>query len=163
MKKLIIISSIFCLIFISADINAQLIEKKAVSLELAKKIASAAETEAVKNNLKVAIAIVDDGGNLIYFAKMDGTQIGSIEVAIQKAKTAVYYKRSTKTYEERVAAGNNSILSLPNVIPFEGGIPFVVAEQFVGAIGVSGGSAPQDGIVANAAASFLNKYIEQEN
>lgn len=139
----------------ASKIDAQLIDKKTITLEFAKKIAAIAEAEASKSNLNVAISIVDDGGNLIYFGKMDNTQIGSIEVSMKKAKTAIYFKRSTKTYEERIAAGNNSILSLPNVIPFEGGVPLVADGQFVGAIGVSGGSAIQDGIVAKAALDFF--------
>jgi uncharacterized protein GlcG (DUF336 family) len=139
-----------------------MVEKKTVGLELAKKIAAVAEAEASKNKWNMAIAIVDDGGNLIYFGKMDKTQIGSIEVAMKKAKTAIYFKRATKTYEERVSAGNNAILSLPNVIPFEGGLPLVADEDFVGAVGISGGSAPQDGIVAKAAADyFLSLYGEK--
>ncbi len=158
------IKSLVCtgfLFLLMANINAQLIEKKTISLELAKKIASVAEAEAVKNNWTVAVSIVDDGGNLVYFGKMDNTQIGSVEVSMKKAKTAIYFKRSTKTYEERVAGGNNSILALPNVVPFEGGLPFVIDGQYIGAIGVSGGSSAQDGVVANAAVVFLNSLFEK--
>jgi len=144
------------LVFFSRTTQAQMIEKKTVSLALAKKIAAAGETEAAKNNLTNVIAVVDDGGNLVYLERMDGAQIGSIEIALEKAKTAIYFKRATKTYEDRVASGTNAILKLPNVIPFEGGLPLIVDGQFVGAVGVSGGNPQQDGIVAKAAADALS-------
>ena len=99
----------------------------------------------------MVIAVVDDGANLLYLERMDGTQIGSIEIAQEKAKTAISFKRPTKSYQERVQGGANFILKLPNVIPVEGGIPIVVDNQYIGAIGVSGGSSDQDGIVAKAA------------
>jgi glc operon protein GlcG len=122
---------------------------------LAKKIATAGETEAVKNNLAVVIAIVDDGGNLVYIEKMDNAQLGSIEIAIKKARTAIYFKRPTKSYEERIAGGTNAILGLPEVLPFEGGLPIVVDGQFIGGIGVSGGTPQQDGIIAKTALEVL--------
>jgi len=104
-----------------------------------------------KNNWKMVTAIVDDGGNLLYLERMDQAQSGSIEVAIQKAKTAIAFKRSTKSFEERTLAGRNVLLGLPGVVPIEGGLPVIVDGQFIGAIGVSGGSSEQDGIAAQAA------------
>jgi len=144
------------IVFLCSKIDAQVVEKKAITLELAKKIAQAAESEAQKNNLIMVITIVDDGGNLIYLERMDNSQIGSIEVAIQKARTAIYFKRPTKSYEEKVIAGNNAILKVPNVLPFEGGLPLIVDGQYIGAIGVSGGSPQQDGSVAQAGANILS-------
>jgi uncharacterized protein GlcG (DUF336 family) len=88
---------------------------------------------------------------------MDNTQIGSIEVAIQKARTAISFKRPTKAYEDMVAGGRTAILGVPGVIPIEGGLPIVVDGQYVGAIGVSGGTAQQDGLVAAAALLVLNQ------
>lgn len=137
-------------------INAQYLEKKSVSLELAKKIAAAAEAESIKNKWMDVITIVDEGGNLVYTERMDNAQIGSIEIALKKAKTALYFKRPTKSYEDRIAGGSNAIISLPNVLPFEGGLPLIVDGQFIGAIGVSGGSAPQDGQVAKAGVDVLS-------
>jgi glc operon protein GlcG len=133
----------------------QLIEKKTVSLDLAKKIAAVAETEAIKNNLSVVVAIVDDGGNLVYLEKMDNAQLGSINIAIDKAKTSVLFKRPSKAYEEKVSAGNNAILGLKEVLPFEGGIPLVISDQIVGAVGASGGSPQQDGMIAKAAIDYF--------
>lgn len=150
-----ILLSFVLLVFVHAD--AQVAVKKALTLELAKTIARAAETEAAKNNWTDVVTIVDDGANLVFLQRMDGTQIGSIEVAIQKAKTAISFKRSTKAYEDMVAAGRSAILRVPGVIPIEGGLPIVVDGQMIGAIGVSGGTAQQDGIVAAAALKALNE------
>jgi glc operon protein GlcG len=144
------------IIVISTEIKAQFIEKKTVSLELAKKIAEVAEAEAIKNKLTVVISIVDDGGNLVYLCRMDNTQIGSVEASIQKAHTAISYKRSTKVFEDMVAGGRNAILSLPGVIPLEGGLPLVVRDQIIGAIGISGAKSNEDGIIAKAAVDFLS-------
>ncbi len=140
---------------ITPDFYAQLLEKKTISLDLAKKIAAAAETKAIENKLDVVISIVDESGNLIYFERMDNAQLGSIDISIQKAKTSVLFKRPTKAYEEKVAAGNNAILSLKDVLPFEGGIPLNVNNIQVGAVGVSGGTPQQDGMVAKAAVDFF--------
>jgi len=139
--------------------SAQLMDKKALTLETAKKIAAAAEAEATKNNWRVVIAIVDDGGHLIYLQRIDETQTGSIDVAIQKARGAVAYKRPTKVFEDAVAGGRNVILSLPHSMPIEGGLPLVVDGKVIGGIGVSGVTAQQDGIVAKAGADALPKLL----
>lgn len=156
-KFVINFSFLIVLIFLfNYKVNGQISEKKTITLRLAKKICEVAEAEAAKNNLAMVICVVDDGGNLVYLEKMDNAQLGSIEVAIQKARTAIYFKRSTKLYEERVTAGNNAILKVPNVLPFEGGLPLIVDGQYIGAIGASGGTPQQDGSVAQAGASALS-------
>jgi glc operon protein GlcG len=142
-----------------ATASAQLMDKKALSLEVAKKIAAAAEEEAVKNKWSVAIVIVDDGGHLVYLQRIDETQIGSIEVAIQKAKSAVNYKRPTKVFEEAVTGGRNVVLVLPGAIPIEGGLPLTVDSKVIGAIGVSGVTAQQDGQIAKAGMDSLPKIL----
>ena len=135
-----------------SGVYAQLAVKKALTLEAAKKITVLAEAEARKNKWTMVVVVVDDGANLVSLEKMDDTQLGSIDVAIDKAKTAVLFKRPTKAFEEKVLKdGRNVILSLPNAIAIEGGIPIVIGGQLVGAIGVSGGTSDQDGIVAKAA------------
>jgi len=102
---------------------AQLADKKVVTLAVAKKLAAAAEEEAVKNKWNVVIVIVDDGGNLLYLQRLDETQLGSIEVAIQKAQTAVNFKRPSKALEEALVTNNRTpILKLPGAIPIEGGL-----------------------------------------
>ena len=117
----------------------------AIALQAAKKAAAGAAAEATKNNFTMAIAIVDSGGTLVYFEKLDGTQIGSVEVAIGKARTANSFKRATKVFEDAVVGGRNAVLALPGVLPVEGGIPLLSDGKIIGAIGVSGGSAQQDG------------------
>ena len=138
---------------------AQLADKKALTLEAAKKIATAAEAEAKKNNWNVVIAIVDDGGHLVYLQRIDGTQTGSIDVAIKKAQTAISFKRPTKVFEDAVAGGRQVILALPGALPIEGGVPITVGGQIIGAIGVSGVKSTEDGQIAKAgadAAAALN-------
>jgi glc operon protein GlcG len=146
-----LISVILLVLMIAFPSTAQLATKKALTLEAAKNIAATAESEATKNKWTMVIAIVDDGGNLMYLERMDNTQIGSIEVAIQKAKTAISFKRATKSFEERALAGRNVLLALPGAVPIEGGLPIVVDGQYLGAIGISGGASDQDGLVAKAA------------
>ncbi|MBM3766142.1 MAG: heme-binding protein [Acidobacteria bacterium] len=128
----------------------QLSSKKALNLEAAKKIAAAAEAEARKNNWNVVICIVDDGANLIYLQKMDGTQIGSVDIAQMKARTAIKMKRPSKVLEDAVAGGRNAVLKLPDVLPVEGGLPLMAGTDFIGAIGVSGVTSQQDGQIAAA-------------
>jgi glc operon protein GlcG len=161
MKKSFVLVAAFLLSLLLLppfSVQAQLATKKALTLEAAKKLASVAEVEALKNKWTMVIAIVDDGGNLVYLERMDNTQIGSIEVAIQKAKTAISFKRPTKAYEDLVAQGKTDILGVPGVIPIEGGLPLVVDGQYIGAIGVSGGTRQQDGIVAKAAVDAFSVH-----
>ena len=137
--------------------EAQLATKKALTLEAAKQIAAAAEAEAKKNNWTMVIAVVDDGGHLIYLERMDGTQIGSVEVAQEKAMTAVRFKRPTKSLEDNVASGRQALLKLPGATPIEGGLPIINGADTLGAIGVSGGTSPQDGQVAAAGLAVASK------
>jgi len=126
-----------------------------VAVDIAKKVAAAAVAEAQKNNWNMAIAIVDGGGNLVYFEKMNETQIGSIDVSISKAKAAVLFKRPTKAHQDALAAGNTLLLKVPGAMPVEGGIPLLSDGKIVGAIGVSGGNSTQDGACATAGAAAL--------
>jgi glc operon protein GlcG len=128
-----------------------------VNLETAKKAAASAIAEARKNNWTMAFAVVDPAGNLVYFEKMDGTQIGSVSVAIEKARAAALFKRPTKAFQDVIAGGGEGlrILGLPGAVPVEGGIPLVVDSVIVGAIGVSGGTSAQDGQSAQAGAAAL--------
>ena len=140
--------------------NAQLANKKALTLDAAKKIAEAAHAEAVANKWTMVIAIVDDGANLIYLERADGTQIGSVEVAQEKAKTAVKFKRATKVFEDAVAGGRNAILKLPGALPVEGGVPLMIDGVVLGAIGVSGATSAQDGQVAAAGVRVFEKMAK---
>lgn len=139
--------------------SAQLKDKKVLTLDIAKKIAAAAAEEATKNKWNVVVAILDDGGSLVYLERLDDTQIGSIDVAIQKAKTAVSFRRPTKVLEDALIGGRTVILSLPGVAPIEGGIPITVDDKVIGAIGVSGVTAQQDGQIAKAGVDALPKIL----
>jgi glc operon protein GlcG len=129
----------------------------AIGLENAKKVAAPALAEAAKNNWSMAVAIVDPSGNLVYYEKMDNTQLGSANVAIDKARSAALFKRPTKTYQDALAAGGDGlrILRVQGAVPIEGGIPILVNGKIAGAIGVSGGTATQDGQCAKAGADAL--------
>jgi uncharacterized protein GlcG (DUF336 family) len=125
-----------------------------ITLENAKKAAMPALAEAAKNNWAMAVAIVDPAGNLVYYEKMDNTQLGSANVAIDKARSAVLFKRPTKAMQDTLAAGGEGlrVLRLQGATPVEGGIPLVSDGKIVGAIGVSGATSAQDGQCAKAAA-----------
>jgi glc operon protein GlcG len=140
---------------LSLHASAQLADKKVLTLDGAKKVAAAAEAEARKNNWNVVIAVVDDGGNLIYLQRIDGTQTGSIDVAIQKARTAQAFKRPTKVFEDAIAGGRNALIALHGALPLEGGLPIMAGGQLVGAIGVSGVKSTEDGQIAKAGAESL--------
>jgi glc operon protein GlcG len=123
-----------------------------IDSDRAKNVAVAAIATAKKNNWRMAIAIVDTGGHLVYFEKMQNTQIGSIDLAIAKARTAALFRVPTKVFNDRLVAGGEGIrlLSIKEIVPIEGGVPIVVDGRVVGSIGVSGGTAEQDGIVARS-------------
>ncbi len=129
--------------------------KKILGLADAKKIAEAAEAEAIRNKWLVIIAIVDDGGHLVYLQRLDGAQFGSIDVAIAKAHAAIAFKRPTKAWEELVNQGHVRYLALPGSLPLEGGLPLIVDGQIVGAIGVSGVKSNEDAQIAKAGADAL--------
>jgi uncharacterized protein GlcG (DUF336 family) len=128
-----------------------------ISPENAKKIAAAAIAEARKNNWAMAVAVVDTAGILVYFERMQDTQLGSVQVAQEKAKSAALFRRPTKVFQDQVAAGGAGlrILGLAGAVPVEGGIPLIVDGKIIGAIGASGGSSDQDGNTAQAGAAAL--------
>lgn len=129
--------------------------KPYLTLDDAKAVAHAAHIAAAGNGWTVVIAILDAGANLLYLERMDGTQIGSVRVAIGKGKTAVSFKRPTKILEDAVNGGRTNMLGLPGVTPIEGGLPLIYQGEIVGAIGVSGVQSFEDGIVAKAGADVL--------
>jgi len=124
-----------------------------ITLEAAKKLAAAAEAFAIEKQWTIIVVIVDTGGNPVILHKMDNTQIGSLEVAMGKAKTANNFKRSTKSFEDVVAGGGAGlrILNVPGILPVEGGEPIYSNGKIIGAIGISGMSSAQDGEVVKAA------------
>jgi len=128
-----------------------------VSAEIAKKVAAAAIAEARKSNWNMVVAVVDPGGTLVYYEKMDNAQLGSADVAIEKARTAAKFKRPSKAFQDAVAGGGAGlrVLRLPGAVPLEGGIPLIVEGQIVGAVGVSGDAGEHDSICAQAGAATL--------
>ena len=128
-----------------------------IGLEAAKKVMTAAEADAVKNNWGMAIAILDSTGHMVMLHKLDNTQYGSIAVAEDKARSALYFRRPSKVFEELVAQGGIGLrtLALRGASPLEGGIPLVSDGKIVGAIGVSGATSVQDGQVAKAGADAM--------
>jgi len=142
-------------LFVASEASAQLADKKVLTLEGAKMIAAAADAEARKNNWNVVIAIVDDAGNLIYYQRADDTQYASNDIAIEKARSAAKFRRSTKVMEDVVAGGRHVLMTFPGVVPVQGGLPLMAGGKVVGAIGVSGVASHQDEIVAQAGVGVL--------
>lgn len=126
-----------------------------VSIEVAKKATAAAMAEGRKNGWYLAVAVVDPGGVLVYFDRMDGTQNASPDIAIDKARAAVAFRRSTKLLEDRVVAGRTQYLRLPGAMPIEGGLPLIQDGKIVGGIAVSGARSEQDGVCVKAAVDAL--------
>jgi glc operon protein GlcG len=125
-----------------------------ITNEQAKAVAAAAVAEAKKNNWRMAFAVVGPAGELVYFEKMDGTQLASAEISQGKARTAVMFRRPSKVFADQFAAGNTAFLTFPEKpIASEGGIPITVNGKIIGAIGASGGTGQQDGIAASAGAN----------
>jgi len=129
--------------------------KPVLTLDDAKRIALAAEGEALRNEWKVVIAIVDDGGHLLYLQRSHDTQFGSVETAIKKAHAAVAFQRPTKASEDAVLSGRLIHLALPGVIPAEGGVPLLRDGLIIGGLGISGVRSFQDGQIAQAGADAL--------
>jgi glc operon protein GlcG len=130
-------------------------EQPALSLDDAKRIAAAARAQAQSSGWAVVIAVVDDGGHLMYLERMDGCQKASSRIAEEKGRTAILFKRPTKAIEDVVLEGRTVMMGLPGAVPLEGGVPLVKDGVFLGAIGVSGVQSSQDGVVARAGAAAL--------
>lgn len=131
--------------------------KPVLTLENAKRIAAAARAEAERNDWRVVIAVVDDGGHLLYLERSHDTQFGSVETAILKAHAAVAFQRPTKVSEEAVLSGRLIHLALPGVIPAEGGVPLQIDGVVVGGLGISGVRSFQDGQIAAAGLAAMNQ------
>jgi glc operon protein GlcG len=128
-----------------------------ISTEDAKRVATAAIAEARRNGWNMAVALVDTGGYLVYFERMPNTQLGSVDLAIEKARAAALFRRPTRVFQDAVAGGGDGlrVLRLTGTIPNEGGVPIIVEGKVVGAIGISGGAVEQDGQAAKAGVSSL--------
>jgi glc operon protein GlcG len=158
-KSPLLIAALALLALPQSIFTADLPTKKVLSLDVARQVAAAAEKHARENKWNVCIAIVDDGGHLVYFQRIDGTQTGSVLVSQRKAQTAIGFKRPSKVFEEGVASGRNALIALPGAVPLEGGLPLVVDGEMIGAIGVSGVTAQQDGMIAQAGVDALGAIV----
>ena len=147
--------------------QAQLLDRKAISLAEAKKMVAAAMAEAIKNKWQMVVIVTDDHGTPIVLEKMDGVQLGSVGIAERKAKTSALLRRPTKAVEDAVmgnpgatppAPQRNVLLTLfPDFLPIGGGLPLFNGDQLMGAIGCSGGTAAQDEQVCKAGADTMGK------
>jgi uncharacterized protein GlcG (DUF336 family) len=128
-----------------------------ITTEQAKKVAAAALAEARANNWTMAAAVVDPAGILVYFEKIDDTQHASSRIAIDKARSAAMFKRPTKTFQDSVERGGIGlrVMMLRGAMPVEGGVPLLIDGKIVGGLGVSGGTAEQDGQCCKAALEKL--------
>ena len=130
--------------------------KPYLTLDDVKKIAAAAESEAVRNNWAVSIAIVDDGGHQLWFQRLDGAAPVSSHIAPAKAKTAALGRRESKVYEDLINNGRTSFLSAPELEGMlEGGVPVIVDGHVIGAVGVSGVKSTEDAQIAKAGIAAL--------
>ncbi len=131
---------------------------RSITIAEAKKVAQAALAPAYASGWTMVLAVVDPGGHLVYLEKMDETQVGSVEIAISKARSAALFKRPTKMFQDRLARGGDGllVLRLNGAVPVEGGLPVLVDGKLVGALGVSGGSSAEDEACAEAGAQALS-------
>ena len=151
-------STLSLLLFAAAS-NAQITDRKAITLEGARMVIAGAKAYAAKNNAPGGvIAVVDEGGNLVALERLDGTFTAGANISIGKAKTAVMFKRPTKFFEDVIKNGRTAMVALPDFTPLQGGVPIMIDGQVVGGVGVSGAaSAQQDEELAMAGAAALTE------
>lgn len=149
-----------CSSWLAPETEAQVIaDTHRLTLDGARVIAAAAEAEAVRNGWNVVLVVADAGGHLLYLQRMDGVQLASLEIAQHKARTAALYRRPTKAFADRLSDGNQAVLVLPNALPLEGGLPIVVGDEVLGAVGVSGVRGDQDAQIAQAGLDALRARL----
>jgi glc operon protein GlcG len=144
----------------AANAQAQLVEKTALTLDGAKKIAAVAEAKAKAEGARVVIAVVDEGGALLLLERLDDTQVASVNVGIDKARTAAIYRRPSKVFEDQVKNGRVSALALHGAVALQGGVPIIVGGKVIGAIGVSGETPSQDEDIAIAGAAVAASFAK---
>jgi glc operon protein GlcG len=167
MARLLSLVVVTVLLFVAVPIGAQqpvapppqIPYGAPINFEQAKKVMAGAEAEAMKNKWSMVIAVLDSGGHVVMLHRLDGTQLGSIEAAKDKAYSAVLYRRPTKVFEDLVGQGgpNLRLLRLSGASPLEGGIRLMVDGKIIGAVGVSGAASEEDAQVAKAGADALTK------
>ena len=141
--------------------QAELPSKKVLTLDAAKRITAAAETEAMRRGATVVIVVVDDGGHVLVLHRLDDTQVASVDVGIGKARTAAIFRRPSAVFEEQIKNGRVAALALPGVTPLQGGVPIIYQGKVIGAIGVSGNTPQEDEDIAKAGADYAKVAIDR--
>jgi glc operon protein GlcG len=145
-------------------LGAQVATKHGLTLEGAKRVAGAAAAEATRTRVGGAIAVVDEGGNVLYVERLDGTFPAASDVAIAKARTAARFRRPTKVFEDAIRGGRTSLVAVSVMTPLEGGQPILVDGEVVGGVGVSGAaSSAQDDEIAIVAAGALSRTSSHDD
>ncbi len=160
MKRIQIFGATLLVTMAAVAVQAQLPTKQVLTLDAAKKIATAAEAEAKKRRATVVIAVVDDAGYLLVLERLDDTQVASVDVGIAKARTAAIFRRPSKVFEDQIRDGRVAALALTGATPLQGGVPIFVEGKIVGAIGVSGNSPQEDEDIAKAGAVSASAAIK---
>lgn len=140
--------------------QADLPNKKVLTLDAAKRITAAAETEVMRRSATVVIVVVDDGGHMLVLHRLDDTQVASVDVGIGKARTAAIFRRPSAVFEEQIKNGRVAALALPGVTPLQGGVPIIYQGKVIGAIGVSGNTPQEDEDIAKAGADYAKVAID---
>jgi len=148
------------IVLFATTVQSQLIEKTALTLEGAKRIAAAAEAKAKADGARVVIAVVDESGSLLLLERLDDTQVASVNVGIDKARTAAIYRRPSKVFEDQVKNGRVSALALNGAVALQGGVPILANGNVIGAIGVSGETPAQDEDIAIAGAAVAASFTK---
>ncbi|HSF68428.1 MAG TPA: heme-binding protein [Nitrospiraceae bacterium] len=156
----ITVLSILAIVISIGSAQAQLVEKQALTLDGAKEIAAVAEAKAKAEGARVVIAVVDESGSLLLLERLDDTQVASVNVGIDKARTAAIYRRPSKVFEDQVKNGRVSALALHGAVALQGGVPIIVDGKVIGAIGVSGETPQQDEDIAIAGAAVAAAFAK---
>jgi glc operon protein GlcG len=150
--------AVTCLFSGSAS-AAQLISRNALTLEVAKQMAAVSMQDAIKQKGLAVIVVMDDGGHLIYLERMDDAPLGSIDVAIGKARSVVMYQRPTEVFQKMMEEGHTNVLGISGLVPWGGGVPVMWQGHMIGAIAVSGMSPEQDAAAASLAANAISGIV----
>src|SRR6266498_3972107 len=163
MKTLQNIAVSLLLVVFTPSAHAELPVKQVLTLNVAKRIAAAAEAEATRRGSTVVIVVVDDGGHTIVLERLDDTQVASVEVGIGKARTAAIFRRPSKEFEDQIRNGRIAALALPGATPLQGGVPLTFDGKVIGAIGVSGNTPQEDEDIAMAGAAVAEAALRSSS
>jgi glc operon protein GlcG len=155
------VATLLVMALTQGSVGAQVVDRPVLTLEGAKMIAAAAEARAKAEGARVVIAVVDEGGNLLVLERLDDTQVASVNVGIDKARTAAIFRRPSKVFEDQVKNGRIAALALHGAVPLQGGVPVLANGTVIGAIGVSGETPSQDEEIAKAGAAVAASFTKR--